>query len=118
MTGVGRPYGHPVHVALLVIEHGLGPDHAGDRVDGEDVVAVRVSVCSEKRSQVVRTEIFPERWTDKITPGRLFLLLRTRERARDTETFPDICAVDPEKNHVREIDAAIERGMKCLTWTG
>lgn len=48
MTGVGRPYRHPVHVALLVIEHGLGSDHAGDRVDGEDVVAVRVSVCTEK----------------------------------------------------------------------
>jgi len=44
MSRVGRLYGHPVHVALLVIEHGLGPDHAGDRVDGEDVIAVRVPV--------------------------------------------------------------------------
>lgn len=60
MTGVGRSYGHPVHVTLLVIEHSLGPDHASDRVDGEDIVAVRVSICSEKRSQIVWTEILKE----------------------------------------------------------
>lgn len=41
-----------------------------------------------------------------------------RERTRGTEKSPDICAVDPGKNRVREIGAAIERGMKCLTWMG
>lgn len=40
MASIGRFYGHPVYVTLLVIEHSLGPDHAGDRVDGEDVVTV------------------------------------------------------------------------------
>lgn len=44
MPGIGRLYGHPVHVALFVIEYGLGPDHAGDRIDGEDVVAIRITI--------------------------------------------------------------------------
>ena len=76
MTSVGRPYGYPVYVALLVIKYGLGPDHTGDRVDGEDIVAVRVSVCSEKRSQI-RAETFSVRWTNKIKALRSFLLLLT-----------------------------------------
>lgn len=92
MTSVGCPYGYPVYVALLVIKHGLGPDHTGDRVDGEDVVAVRVSICSEKRSQV-RTETFSVRRTNKITPERLFLLLQTwtRESTRYRKILWYLC---------------------------
>lgn len=44
MPRVSRFYGHPVYVALLVIKHGLGPDHAGNRIDSEDIVAVRVTI--------------------------------------------------------------------------
>ena len=92
MTGVGCPYGHPVYIALLVIKYSLGPDHTGDRVDGEDIVAVRVSVCSEKRSQI-RAETFSVRWMNKITAGRSFLLLQTwtRESTRYRKTLWYLC---------------------------
>lgn len=110
MSGIGRLYGHPVHVALLVVEHGLGPDHAGDRVDGEDIIAVRVSVCSE-RENGIKCPI--ERTNSRADDAR-----RENELVRrgEAEKSCGICAVDPGRNvYTRNKRRDTAREMKSLT---